>query len=200
MIDCQFEILFLVGENSRYTCSSSSNQNCCNNCFHFIDSLKILFKQILHLCVYGFVFLPLLHQELECSRSRVFELEQELLQKSIAAVSPTKIKANLSENVELIKLKRQCKKQSAQISTLEAQLQESEKGLNNFRSSVNYFNEQRGNFLFVITKMWLLGGGVSSSLKCLIRSLNISLSLLLDDNVRKHHEEVVNLVENKRKV
>lgn len=32
------------------------------------------------------------------------------------------------------------------------------------------------------------------------RSLNISLSLLLDDNVRKHHEEVVNLVENKRKV
>lgn len=76
-------------------------------------------------------------------RNRISELEEQLI-KTQSSLSPTKLKTELNENVELIRLKRLSKKQSAQILSLQSQLELSNAEAKQLQTNLSSVNGAKG--------------------------------------------------------
>lgn len=79
----------------------------------------------------------------EQHKNRISELEKQI-SRSQNTISPAKLKFELNENVELIKLKRLSKKQSAQILSLQSQLELSNSELKQLHTSLLAITNDKG--------------------------------------------------------
>lgn len=79
----------------------------------------------------------------EQHKQRISELEKQIT-RSQNSVSPTKLKFELNENVELIKLKRLSKKQAAQILSLQSQLELSSAELKQLQTNLLAISNDKG--------------------------------------------------------
>ncbi len=88
-------------------------------------------------------FLQELQSIKEQHNNHVRELEAQL-ERNRGTISPTKLKTELGENVELIKLKRLSKKQSAQINSLQAQIEMNNSEMNELQNNAASLKSEKG--------------------------------------------------------
>lgn len=79
------------------------------------------------------------------NKSRISELEEQL--KAQEPVSPNKLKTELNDDVELIKLKRSTKKQTALIQSLQSQLEIANSEIKQLQSNLSTVISKNGEYL-----------------------------------------------------
>lgn len=87
------------------------------------------------------------------NRDRISELEEQL--SKAQDTSPDKLKTELDDNVELIKLKRSAKKQTALIQSLQSQLEMANAEIKQLQANLSFSNNKIGEYAYLFHGVFL---------------------------------------------